>query len=173
MPVTVKERYLEIRQVSDDTVITVVELLSPANKRRGKGRNQYEEKRFKVLGSASHFVEIDLLRGEPRLPINNLQSPSDYYILVSRANLRPQAQLYPFSIRETFPTFLVPLKRLEESISVDMQSIFEGVVNRASYDLRINYTRSVPPPVLSSEDENWVEDLLKNYENSLADGKQG
>ncbi len=37
LPIEVKERYLEIRAVRDDRVITVIELLSPANKRPGKG----------------------------------------------------------------------------------------------------------------------------------------
>ncbi|EDX86849.1 hypothetical protein S7335_4556 [Synechococcus sp. PCC 7335] len=54
IPIEVKERYLEIRKVTDDTVITVIELLSPANKRPGKGRDTYEAKRLSVLGSRSH-----------------------------------------------------------------------------------------------------------------------
>lgn len=164
MPVEVKERYLEIRAVKDDRVITVIELLSPANKRPGKGRDAYETKRLDILESASHLVEIDLLRDHPPLPIHSAHSPSDYYILVSIASQRPKAQLYPFSIRETFSTFLMPLQRPDEAVSVDMQPIFEGVMERASYDSRIDYIKSVPAPSLSIEDQDWTAALLKKLE---------
>jgi len=38
----VNERYLEIREVATGTVVTVIELLSPKNKRSGEGRLAYE-----------------------------------------------------------------------------------------------------------------------------------
>lgn len=167
MPVEVKERYLEIREVSDDTVIAVIEILSPANKRKGKGRDTYEAKRLDVLGSASHLVEIDLLRGNASLPINSIYEPLDYYILVSIASQRPQAQLYPFAIRETFPTFLMPLKQINEAVPVDMQNIFEGVVERASYDARIDYTQEIPAPSLSKADQDWVDSLLERLQKKF------
>jgi hypothetical protein len=129
LPIEVKERYLEIRAVRDDRVITVIELLSPANKRPGKGRETYETKRLNILRSASHLVEIDLLRGNSQLPINSTYEPSDYYILVSIANQRPKAELYPFNLKERFPTFSVPLQHAEEAVSVDMQSVFQELWN--------------------------------------------
>lgn len=57
MPIEVKQRYLEVREMTTDTVITVVELLSPPNKRSGEGRTAYEKKRQLILGSATHLVE--------------------------------------------------------------------------------------------------------------------
>jgi len=164
MPIEVKERYLEIRAVHDDRVITVVELLSPANKRPGKGREIYEAKRLNILGSASHLVEIDLLRGNPPLPINSAHEPSDYYILVSIASQRPNAELYPFNLKERFPAFSMPLQQANEAVSVDMQPIFAGVVERASYDSRIDYTQPIPAPNLSIEDKKWVAALLQELE---------
>jgi hypothetical protein len=59
-----KERYLEVRESGTDAVITVIEVLSPKNKRKGDGRVTYEAKRQKILDSASHLVEIDLLRSD-------------------------------------------------------------------------------------------------------------
>lgn len=154
MPVTVKERYLEVREVSSDAVITVIEILSPANKRRGKGRDAYEAKRLNVLGSASHLVEIDLLRENPSLPINSTHDRSDYYILVSIARQRPRAHLYSFTIKETFPTFLMPLKQLNEAVPVDMQAVFGGLMVRARYASRIDYTQPVPLPTLSKAEQD-------------------
>lgn len=165
MPIEIRERYLEIRNVSDGTVITVIEILSPANKRKGKGRNTYEAKRLAVLGSASHLVEIDLTRDNPPLPINSSRELSDYYVLVSIASQRPSAQLYSFSMKESFPDFLMPLIDADEAVRVDMQSVFEGVCERASYDLRIDYTQPIPPPALSAADQEWVKGLLSDRQN--------
>ena len=65
MPVGVKERYLEVREVGTHQVTTVIEVLSPKNKRKGEGRTTYEKRQQRVLGSSSHLVEIDLPRENP------------------------------------------------------------------------------------------------------------
>ena len=65
-------------------VVTIVEVLSPANKRAGRGRDAYLQKRERVLGSSTHLVEIDLLRtGEP-MPMAGALRDLDYRIVVSR-----------------------------------------------------------------------------------------
>jgi hypothetical protein len=66
LPDHVRETYLEVRTIDTDKVITVLEILSPTNKRPGEGRDLYERKRLILLGTLTHLVEIDLLRaGEP------------------------------------------------------------------------------------------------------------
>ena len=62
MPIEVKERYLEVREVETHRAIAAIEVLSPKNKRKGDGPTASERKRNRVLGSSSHLVEIDLLR---------------------------------------------------------------------------------------------------------------
>jgi len=52
------------------------------------------------------------------------------------------------------------LRSQNEVVTVDMQSIFEGVIERAGYDSRIDYTQPVPLPALDLEDRNWVTELL-------------
>ena len=69
MPQEVRESYLEIRDVSTGYVVTAIQVLSPTNKRPGKGREAYENKRMEVLSSSTNLVEIDLLRSGT--PINN------------------------------------------------------------------------------------------------------
>jgi len=51
MPIEFREGYLEVRDMATKEVVTVIEVLSPANKRPGKGREMYEEKREKVFAS--------------------------------------------------------------------------------------------------------------------------
>ncbi len=59
VPETIKQGYLEVREVATKEVVTAIEILSPINKRSGEGRKQYETKRNKVLGSFTHLVESD------------------------------------------------------------------------------------------------------------------
>ncbi|MDZ8184709.1 MAG: DUF4058 family protein [Nostoc sp. ChiSLP02] len=160
IPVEVKERYLEVREVGTHNVITVIEVLSPKNKRQGEGRTAYQKKRQRVLGSLSHLVEIDLLRENPPMPMIGVKETSDYRIVVSRAAIRPMADLYEFQLPQPIPNFLLPLKADEPELEVDLQAIVLGVYDRGSYDLRIDYNQPVPSPKLSQADRQWVDDLL-------------
>jgi hypothetical protein len=112
MPELVRETYLEVRLAQTHTVIAVLELLSPANKRPGEGRQQYERKRLQVLTTCTHWVEIDLLRGgEPMaMDIRGQSVASHYRILISRAEHRPRAMLLPFNVRHLIPSFRLPLQ---------------------------------------------------------------
>jgi hypothetical protein len=49
--------FLEVRDRLGRELITVLELLSPANKRGGADREQYVAKREQLLQSSAHFVE--------------------------------------------------------------------------------------------------------------------
>ncbi len=155
----VKERYLEVRDTATNSVITVIELLSPVNKRPGKGRATYEEKRQKILDSTAHLVEIDLLRAFTPMPLLQDNIPWDYRILISRSEQRPQADLYGFNLPEPIPYFPLPLKNPEESIEVNLQKILEALYDRAGYEYRIDYQQPVPPPALSPANQTWLAQL--------------
>ena len=161
MPEEVKERYLEIREVATGEVVTVIEVLSPKNKEAGRGRQMYEDKRLTILGSLTHLVEIDLLRGGRSMALGENIAPTHYRILVSSSEQRPQALLYGFSLREPIPTLSLPLKHGDRSPIVAMQSIFTGVCERSGYDLRIDYTQPIPPPALSESDRLWLQEYLQ------------
>ena len=51
MPDEVGESYLEVHEVVTGQVVTVMELLSPANKVYPKGREEYEQKRYEITRS--------------------------------------------------------------------------------------------------------------------------
>jgi hypothetical protein len=157
----VKERYLEVRELGTDAVITVIEVISPKNKRAGKGREEYEHKRETVLGTQTHWIEIDLLRAGKPMPMRGMTGAMDYRVLVSRSNLRPVADLYGFTLREPIPSFPLPLRQPNESVLVDLQAIFSGLYDRAGYGMRLNYQLPVPSPALNADDQAWVSDLLQ------------
>lgn len=105
MPIEVRERYLEIREIATQSVVTAVEILSPSNKQARSGREAYEQKRLKVLSSRTHLVEIDLLRSGKSMEVLLSQKDFDYRILISRSEQRPQANLYGFNLPDSIPSF--------------------------------------------------------------------
>jgi hypothetical protein len=155
---TTIERYLEVREVATGEVVTVVEILSPKNKRTGEGRDQYLNKRQKVLGSQSHLVEIDLLRGGEALPMQDAGT-SHYRVLVSRVEQRPIAELYPFNLRDRLPCFGLPLRSGDESVPIDLNVLMQMVYESAALDLAIDYGQQ-PTPGLSQDDFDWVQKMV-------------
>jgi hypothetical protein len=153
----VTERFLEIREVGSARVITIIEILSPKNKRPGEGRLQYLKKRQAVLSSQTHLVEIDLLRTGDPMPLQGGQ-PADYQILVSRANERPAAERYPFNLSEPIPRFQLPLTPADVEPAIDLAFLIDQAYQEAALDLVIDY--GLPPePVLSGADLTWLSTL--------------
>ncbi|MBE9140129.1 DUF4058 family protein [Nodosilinea sp. LEGE 07088] len=159
MPIEVQEGYLEVREVATQTVVTVIEVLSPANKRPGRGREAYLQKRDRVLGSHTHLVEIDLLRSGTPMPMAGAGARSDYRILVSRHERRPQAELYPFTLREPIPPFAVPLKPHSQEPMVLLDDLLQRVIERAGLSVVLNY-QVAPVPEVAEGDRAWLQELL-------------
>jgi hypothetical protein len=154
----IKERYLEIRTVETQDVITVIEILSPSNKIGREGREQYERKRLKVLGSLTNLVEIDLLRAGHPFPMK-VAGENDYRIIISRSHRRPRADAYLFSIRQPVPTIPIPLRPDEAEPELPLNDILHQLYDQGGYDLVINYQNSPEPP-LSETDETWARQFL-------------
>lgn len=161
IPEEVSERYLEIRELATGKVITAIELLSPKNKRPGKGRATYEEKRAQVLGSDTSLVELDLLRAGEAMPLLGDVVPTLYRILVSASHQRPQADLYGFGLRQPLPEIAIPLKPDDGAIALSLQPIFDGVYDRSRYRNRIDYSRLPPGPTLTKHDQSWLVEYLQ------------
>jgi Protein of unknown function (DUF4058) len=160
LPEEIRESYLEVREVNSGRVITAIELLSPKNKKSGEGRVAYDRKRQQVLASATHLVEIDLLRQGRKFPLDTTVAVPQYYVLVARGDRRPAADLYAFTLREPIPAFLLPLAGGEPEPEVDLQQIFAGVYDRAGFDLAIDY-KNPPLPKLNDADTQWALQFLK------------
>lgn len=157
---SIRQGYLEIRDVEKKEVITVIEILSPVNKRPGDGREAYSEKRKKVLGSLTHLVEVDLLRNWQAMPFSNNGIQSDYRILVSRGSRRPSAELYAFNLQDIIPRFPIPLRSEDEEPVLDLQSLLHNIYDVAGYDLQINYNRECVP-ALSETNAALVDVVLR------------
>jgi hypothetical protein len=153
----VRESFIEIRD-DEEHLVTVLELLSPSNKQAGYDRDAYIAKRRHYLLSNVNFIEIDLLRGGPRMPIEEL-SPCDYYVLVKRATERTRAGIWPIRLRDRLPEIPIPLRAPDPDAKLDLQAVLHDVYDRAGYRHRIY--RGTPKPKLVADDAQWAEAIVK------------
>jgi hypothetical protein len=160
LPDQVREGYLEVRDVATNEAVTVVEILSPTNKRPGEGRRLYETQRLEVLGTRSHLLEIDLLRGGEPMRMWGDGRDSHYRILLSRAERRPRADLYAFNLQDPIPSFPLPLRAGDDEPAVELGALLHALYDRAGYDLAVDYTAG-PIPSLEGDDFAWVDQLLR------------
>ncbi|HEY4688869.1 MAG TPA: DUF4058 family protein [Anaerolineae bacterium] len=156
----VSENFLEVHEVTTGRLVTILEVLSPANKLHEEGRRQYEQKRDQVFRTRTNLVEVDLLRAGEPMPVVGKPGHSDYRILVSRGSQRPRAQLHTFHLRQPIPTFPLPLLPADDEPVVDLNTILHALYERARFDLRLDYTQPPVPP-LDDEDAAWARELIK------------
>ncbi|MBV8487139.1 MAG: DUF4058 family protein, partial [Planctomycetaceae bacterium] len=155
------ESFLEIRDRQGRQLVTVIELLSPTNKRVGSSREQYLAKRAKLLRSTVHLVEIDLLRGG--LPMPFAERPAGLYsVLVSRAGQRPRADFWPFGLRDPLPTVPIPLRPDDQDARLDLRSILDRVYDESGY-AHFVYDYEPDPP-LEDQDVAWAHGVIARGE---------
>jgi len=148
---------LEIRDRDTRQLVAVVELLSPSNKYNGPDREQYLAKTRALLHSNVHFVEIDLLRGGPRMPWLGLPT-CDYCVVVSRAERRPKAGAWAIRLRDRLPIVPVPLRQGDADARLDLQEVLNRVYDAAGYQYYIYADE--PDPPLAPEDAAWTRQFL-------------
>jgi len=152
-----RRSWLEIRDRRNRHVVTMIEVLSPANKTPGPDRDDSLRKRTVIFENRIHFVEIDLRRGGER-PRPRELPPCAYYVLVSRLKDRPQLGMWPLSLRDRLPVIPVPLAAPDPDVLLDLQAVLDRTYDAADYGKYIYGERPEPP--LSPEEEAWARPLI-------------
>ena len=152
-----RQRFLEIRDLRNRPVVTVIEVLSPPNKTPGLHQDEYLAMRRQVLAGSTHLVEIDLRRGGTKLSPPELP-PSDYGLLVSRYEKRPMMDFWPVSLRQRLPAIPIPLIAPDADITLDLQAVLDSTYDAAQYGKYI-YSE-VPDPALLGDDANWANQFV-------------
>jgi hypothetical protein len=176
-----RESFLEIyvRDEGERRLVTVVEVLSPANKKQGKkGRDLYLQKQHELLERNVHLVEIDLLRGGmhttavPEEGAQSMAGPYDYHVCIHQFDRPREFLVYPIRITEALPTIPIPLMPGQQPVAVNLQSVIERSYSTGAYDRMIDYRRRKPSPPLTAEQQVWAEGLI--YQRlSLPEGESG
>lgn len=145
MPEQVPQYAVEIRDVEGRQLVTLIELLAPANK-QGEGYDEYITKRRRVLLSSVHLLEIDLLRKGQRVPMRQPLPDSPYFIFLSRAEQRPITEIWAIGLEQRLPVVPVPLLLDDAEVPLDLSSAFTSVYDSVGYDLLIDYTQRPDMP---------------------------
>lgn len=158
------ERFIRVIEAGTERLITVIEFVSPTNK-RGEGLEAFRVKRASLLESGVNFVEIDLVRAGnwrallyPSLCPRKATAP---YRVTFRVPVEPgYVYLYPISLRGPLPNILIPLRRQDPEVRLDLQSLLDRVYVNGRYEQRSIYRHQLEPP-LAAEDADWADELLK------------
>jgi hypothetical protein len=156
-----RQAFLTIRSRQWRDVVTVLELLSPLNKRAGEGRNEYLVKRSNIYCTPAHLVELDLLRAGQRLPTREPLQVADYYAFVCRKERLPQVDVYAWKLRDRLPAIPIPLAGEDPDVEIDLQLAFSTTYDRAGYDYALDYRRPVLPR-LDDAAADWVRTVLES-----------
>jgi hypothetical protein len=156
--------FLKVLDPRQHRVVTAIELLSPSNKKSGKDREAYLNKRADYLASQINLVEMDLLRSGERPPMDKPLPPADYYILVCRALDFPRAGAWPFTVRDALPAVCIPLGPADNPVVLPLRPSLDRAYDEAVYSQEINYDQPPQPP-LEPADAAWAAELLAHRAN--------
>jgi hypothetical protein len=158
----VREGRVEILELKSRRVVTVIEVLSPANKVNGAlGRASFLEKRTEVMRSRASWVEIDLLRAGVPHPAKRRVPRCEYFVYSSPDDMRPDGKAWPLSVREPLKVVGIPLRAPDPDAPLDLQAALTLAYDRAAYDATVDYTKPPVPP-LPPALARWSNKLLKS-----------
>jgi len=165
LPVEHREPFVEIVHSASDKVVTVIEVLSPANKAAGQGHRLYRSKQQAILDSLTHLIEIDLLStGLPTVAIPEeglaYLPPHRYLVSVWRAPDPRRFEAYPVPLSRRLPRLHIPLQEPDPDVGLDLQAVFAQCYDNGGYVDLIDYQQPPPAP-LSPEETAWLDSLLR------------
>jgi hypothetical protein len=156
------EEFVEVRQRSDGRLVTLLDVVSPANKTLPAARAAYLDKRQEAKGAGASLVEIDLvLQGQPTLDYSRDGLPDwDYAVTVTRSTQPERYEIYTATLQKKLPRFRLPLSADDRDTVLDLQTAFARCYDQGGFCARIDYGRD-PVTALADDDRKWLNDWLK------------
>ncbi|MEQ1831186.1 MAG: DUF4058 family protein [Pirellula sp.] len=157
------QRHLEIVDSGNgNRIVTVIELLSPANKTMPAGRAAYRKKQSEYIQGMVNLVEIDLLRcGEFVMAMPESEWPiahqAPYKICIRRVTRPWVAAGIGVQLQDELPNIAIPLRSQDRDVVLELQPIIDACFRDGRY-YTIDYDRPLNPPFTESE-LKWAESL--------------
>ena len=161
-PIT--EGYIEIRDTKGRQVITVIEIVSPANRAGGEGQRLYLQKQEEVLQTVRALVEIDFIRGGNHVLMGGSSAIAPEYrggsLAATHAPWRKGLiNIYAFPLRERLKSLPVPLRQKDKPVILNLQELMNKVYANGQYGRLIDYAKDAAP-ALNPADAKWANELL-------------
>lgn len=151
---------VEIRDVAERRLVTLIEILSPVNK-RGEGVREYAARRIELMQTLTHLLEIDLVRGGARIRLLGEPPPAPYYVYLSRYQRRPNTLVWAIGLRDRLPTVPVPLLPPDPDVPLDLQTAVNDCFKLVGYERLLDYASAPPPPELNVDEARWLNERLR------------
>jgi hypothetical protein len=158
------EEFIEIRTRTDGRLVTLLEVVSPANKTTPAGRAVYLEKRKEAVAQRAAVVEVDLvMQGKPTLTYSRDGLPEfDHAVSVTRAGAADRYEIYTATIQKRLPKFKLPLAADDRDALLDLQAAFARAYDLGGFAAAVEYRGPPPAEVpLTAAQRAWVDELLK------------
>ncbi len=157
-------RRLEIVK-SDEHIVTVLEVLSPSNRRGAYAVEAWCRKRDDYLDAGFHAVEVDLIRAGVWVlpgdcpPRRVPETSVAYHVCVTRQPFTQQHEFYVAPLRERLPVIRVPLRRGDPDIALDLQALIDQCYADGRYGEFLRYDQPPHPPLPEAE-AAWAREIL-------------
>lgn len=163
-----RQPFVEILTVEGDQVVTIIEFISPTNKRPGPGQDLYEQKQRECLESGVNLVEIDLTRAGRRRFVGErllerVKSPPERHVYEAGVlAVAPAARfsLYPLPITSPLSRLGVPVTR-DFVVPLDLQAVLDRAYELCRFGRRLDYASDLHPP-LPADLAAWADKLLRD-----------
>jgi Protein of unknown function (DUF4058) len=157
------EQYIEIRKRSDGKLVTLVDVVSPANKVTPAGRTAYLDRRLEGRNCKSNLVEIDLvMQGQPMLDYSREGLPDwDYAVTVTRATQPERYEIYTATLEKRLPRFKLPLAADDRDNVIDLQAAFNRAFDQGAFADQIDYQKD-PVTCLSDHNRKWLDTKMRD-----------
>ena len=158
-----EESAVEIRGRADGKLVTLVEVVTPANKLTAQGRAAYLADRAAAVGQRAGVVEIDLLTaGPPLLEFDRTGLPAHHHtITVTRGATPDRYEIYTATVAKRLPKFKLPLAADDRDTVVDLQVAVGRAYDLGDFGRQTDYTQPLPPACgLPDDARQWVAALL-------------
>jgi hypothetical protein len=152
---------VEIRDVAERRLVSLIEILSPVNK-YGDGAREYALRRESILATHTHLIELDLIRRGQRIQLQAEPPLADYYVYLSRMQKRPYTEVWAVALADPLPVIPVPLLPPDEDVLLDLQTAVSACFDLVGYEHLLDYSQPPPPPPLSGEQSRWLRRLIKD-----------
>lgn len=153
---------VEIRDVAQRHLVTLIEILSPVNK-VGQGAGEYHQRRLEILMTQTHLLEIDLLRRGERIHLQGELPSAAYYVFLSRTTRRPNTQIWTIGLMDGLPTVPVPLLQPDPDVPLDLQGALRACFDLVGYERLLDYSKAPPPPPLDETQIAWLRDRIRSW----------
>ncbi len=172
----VRHPFVEVRDPTDGhRLVTLIEIISPSNKRIGDDRDAYFRKQREILDSDASLIELDLIRDGRRLIANPLleevivggDEPPDYLVLISRPWKRRSDgtpyQVFHIQLADALPCIPVPLREGQEETPLDLQYAFHRAYDSGPYRRGMVDYDQPPLPPLTGEWAAWAVEHVRAW----------